>query len=503
MKNIYLLFGLCITFTNTGYVFSQPVTAGDCNQAVNICTNASFSIDPNGYGNIQEFGIGTTTNPSTNPASSNSGCLLSGELNSTWMIINVATSGTLEFSFGANGGSYCYDWIMWPYNSNTCSAIQSNLLPPIRCNWNYPCESFTGIANTLPPGGEPGNFEPALNVTCGQQFIICFSNYSSAVTSVPLNFFGTAQVSCTTFTPITVNSATICPGGSATLTANGGNTYNWSNGATTQSITVSPSSTTTYTVTGTGSCGTGTATATVTVLPASHPSCGCTVTANNTGPYCVGQPISISASTVTGATSYSWTGPNGFTSSSQNPSIPSAALSNGGVYTVSVTAGSNTCTASTTVVVNPLPTPTINATTPICSGQSATLTANGGGTYLWNTGATTQSITVTPGATTTYTVTVSSGPGCSATATVTQVVNPPTVPVVNPAGPLCNNGPAVTLTASALGGTWSATCGACINPTTGSFNPSVAGTGTHTVTYTTPGTCGGSDTEVITVNDCS
>src|SRR5690606_13836149 len=107
-------------------------------------------------------------------------CLLSGELNSTWMVINVATSGTLQFSFGAlNTTSFnCYDWIMWPYNSNTCSQIFNNTIAPVRCNWNAPCEEFTGIGSPPPAGGDPGNFEPNLNVTAGDQFIVCFSNYS-------------------------------------------------------------------------------------------------------------------------------------------------------------------------------------------------------------------------------------------------------------------------------------------------------------------------------------
>jgi len=174
-----------------------PVVAGDCATAYSICTNVDFSIDPNGYGAIDEICTYCTSNPSVNPASLNDGCLLSGELNSTWMLVNVAVGGTLEFSLGAAGGGNCYDWSMWPYNATACASISGGTLPPIRCNYNLPCDSYTGVASTVPAGGAAGNFEPTINAVTGSQYIICFSNYSSAVTSVPLNFFGTADISCT------------------------------------------------------------------------------------------------------------------------------------------------------------------------------------------------------------------------------------------------------------------------------------------------------------------
>jgi hypothetical protein len=60
----------------------------------------------------------------------------------------------------------------------------------------------------------------------------------------------------------------------------------------------------------------------------------------------------------------------------------------------------------------------------ICPGQSATLTATGGTAYLWSTGTTTPSITVSPGTTTTYAVTVTvSGGSCSPILTATVNVN--------------------------------------------------------------------------------
>ncbi|HEY0059765.1 MAG TPA: LamG-like jellyroll fold domain-containing protein, partial [Flavisolibacter sp.] len=69
--------------------------------------------------------------------------------------------------------------------------------------------------------------------------------------------------------------------------------------------------------------------------------------AGNNGPVCVGSTLSLTATTVTGAT-YSWTGPNGFTSSLQNPTL-TYGTANAGVYTLQVTASGCTSTAYTTV----------------------------------------------------------------------------------------------------------------------------------------------------------
>lgn len=192
--------------------------ASECANAVSICSNASFAVDPNGYGLIDEIPTSSPTsisNPS-NPSAAisgtdawgdaNLGCLLSGETNSTWMIINVLTAGLLEFSFGdyEDWGNY-FDWAMWPYSPTACASITGNTLAPVRCNWNGEGISFTGIAsapsitNLQSTFGNPyitDNFAPALSVASNTQYVICFSNYSSATTTVPLNFFGTAGISC-------------------------------------------------------------------------------------------------------------------------------------------------------------------------------------------------------------------------------------------------------------------------------------------------------------------
>lgn len=178
-----------------------PTIAGDCGVAANVCSNASFSIQPNGYGATNEICSSGTcaANPSTNVSSTNPGCLLSGELNSTWMIVNVLTGGTLTFQMGTpNSGTFnCLDWSMWSYTATTCAGILAGTQAPVRCNYNGSCEQFTGLASALPSGATSmTNWESPITVGSYTQYLICLSNYSSAITTVPLSFGGTAVVSC-------------------------------------------------------------------------------------------------------------------------------------------------------------------------------------------------------------------------------------------------------------------------------------------------------------------
>jgi hypothetical protein len=178
-----------------------PTVAGDCVVAANVCSNAAFAIDPNGYGAINEIcGAGLcAANPDINVNSSNPGCLLSGELNSTWMIVNVLTGGSLTFQLGTpNSGTFnCLDWALWAYSPSTCAAISAGTQVPLRCNYNGDCEEFTGISSTLPAGATSmTNWEAPLNPGSYTQYLICLSNFSSANTTVPLSFGGTAVVSC-------------------------------------------------------------------------------------------------------------------------------------------------------------------------------------------------------------------------------------------------------------------------------------------------------------------
>jgi len=82
------------------------------------------------------------------------------------------------------------------------------------------------------------------------------------------------------------------------------------------------------------------------------------ITATNISPVCQGQPIQFNAA-ITGSAIpfvYGWTGPNGFTSTDQNPVLSNTTTAATGTYTVTVTdALGQTATATTNATVNPAP----------------------------------------------------------------------------------------------------------------------------------------------------
>ncbi len=121
------------------------------------------------------------------------------------------------------------------------------------------------------------------------------------------------------------------------------------------------------------------------------PAAPATPVAGSNGPICSGTNLALSTATVSGA-SYSWTGPNGFSSALQNPTIAAATTAASGTYQVTVTvAGCPSAPGSTTALVNPtlIPSVTIaaNPSGNICAGTNVTFTAtpvNGGSAaYQW------------------------------------------------------------------------------------------------------------------------
>ena len=129
--------------------------------------------------------------------------------------------------------------------------------------------------------------------------------------------------------------------------------------------------------------------------------------ASSNSPVCVGSTINLTGSGSGSGTieSYSWSGPGGWSSNQQNPSIPNAAIANSGTYSL-IVRNNNNCEgqAATAVVVNNAPTATLTCSDPdniICSGTSVTFTASGGTYYDFRIGG----VTVQNGILNTYTTT--------------------------------------------------------------------------------------------------
>jgi gliding motility-associated-like protein len=256
------------------------------------------------------------------------------------------------------------------------------------------------------------NVAPGTNCGCGTCWPQTFCNSYSCPNGLPnFNYNGTNtlqlintgnlcvnnavitltyQVCCIQPTVTAVASSTaICTGQSSTITANGagpGGTYTINPGNITNSVAVvSPTATTIYTISGTNtnSC-TNTRTLQIQVNPTP------TVTPGSNSPICRNSALNLTVNASAGGTvSYNWTGPNGFTSTLQNPSIALAQGSNTGVYSVNVVAsftngGSCQNTGTTSVFV--INTNTVSTSNPtVCQGSPITLTAGvvGASSFSW------------------------------------------------------------------------------------------------------------------------
>jgi len=189
-----------------------------------------------------------------------------------------------------------------------------------------------------------------------------------------------------------------------------------------------------------------------------------------------GVSASYSIAAITGANSYNWSLPGGWSgTSTTNVISTTVGLSGGNVSVTAINACGTSSAQVLTVTVNPSPTITVNSGS-ICSGSSFTMNASGGNTYTYQGG----NAVVSPTASTSYTVVGTNTLGCvSNMATSNVTVNPnPTVTAVSSSSLLCV-GQSATLTANGA--------------STYTFNPGGTGANivvspTVTATYTVTGT---------------
>jgi gliding motility-associated-like protein len=439
--------------------FSKNIDVKNCRMAITGGTSGAYIISQGAF---------MTTDPETATAGftayvTDLNTFACGDTNPVLTITNSLASG-------------CSPKIN--YHADICD---SNDMAGITFSWTFTGGTpSTGMGQTVTGITYPTAGTYPVTVT----LLACSSPIDSTTksVSVPAGFTATVVI-----TPPTCGST-----GSAIANPVGGvspYTYNWSNGATTQ--------TDTGLVAGTYTCVIGTTTfcpdtVIFTVVNSSTLTISAAATKDS---ICSGNSTTLTA---TGGGTYAWS--NGMTSSTISVTPGSTAT-----YTVSVINGS--CKKDTTIkiTVNPSPTPTINSTQHLCGGGSTPLTASGGTTYAWTpaTGLSSTSISnpiATPATTTTYTVTISKG-SCSVKDSVTVIVAPPATgntccdTTINAGGNAL-----LVVTSSGKGSTylWSPGAGlSCTNCPNPIATPSV--TTTYTVIITDSNGCIRKDSVIVTI----
>jgi len=200
---------------------------------------------------------------------------------------------------------------LYHFNQGVPSGNNSTVTTLIDASGNNTNGTLVNFALT----GSTSNWVTPGGVTSGST---C-SAYSAPVASINAN-----------------GPTTFCQGGSVTLTASVGSSYSWNTGATTQAITVNSSGNYSVTLVNAGGCS---STANQSVVVNSLP----TISASNNSPVNTGGTLNLSSTS--GLTSYSWSGPNSFSSTLQNPIISNVQPSASGNYTVTGT-NSNGCSSS-------------------------------------------------------------------------------------------------------------------------------------------------------------
>jgi gliding motility-associated-like protein len=308
---------------------------------------------------------------------------------------------------------------------NTCMSAPSfsfndvGAVPGMIHNWNFG-NGQTGTGNPIAHTyTAPGVYTVTLNKAGGPACTPLITTYTVEVFPNPTS-------------TLTVNSP-VCIGGTASFVNAGtlGSTFSWTgpNGFT-SSLQNPVITNATGAIAGTYTCLTTSAKGCTAVATVTLGVYQATIQATSNSPICFNSALNFSANI--GGGTYSWTGPNGFTSNQQNPTIANAQPNAAGIYALSaVLPGSCIASATTAVVVNSTAV-TASNNSPLCSNQNLQLTANGVGTFVWagpnGFSSTSQNPTIpnaTSSASGVYTVTITSPQGCVATATTLVNVKAP------------------------------------------------------------------------------
>ncbi len=462
--------------TSNGPAPSANFTATDAS----VCEGGEIDVNGSNSTNVTDYFWYQTDDPFTT-------------------VLNTANTPSTTFAFPTQGS-----YAIYLFGDGSCMTdgvyLPVTVNPPITATvtvTNTTCGNNNGVISVTGVAGGDSTHYFSLD---GQNYYTdsTFNNLPAGTYDV---YIATIGDNCETMYTVTINPSTpfvatvspnqsVCPGGSATITASGGVSYQWFDGITpigsTPSVTVTPANTTQYNcivTDGVGCQSTVTTTVAVNPLPAAP-----VITPSGSTTFCAGNSIDLTSDYGSGNV---W---------STTETTQTITVNSSGSYSVTYTDGNGCSSTSAPVVVtvNALPTAPVitpGGATTFCAGGSVNLTSDYGSNNVWSTTETTQTITVN--STGSYSVTYTDGNGCSATSSPVNVtVNPlPSAPTITPSGAttFCAGG-SVTLTSSQpVGNNWS----------TGSTSTSinVTTTGSYTVTYTDGNGCSATSAPTnVTVN---
>jgi hypothetical protein len=420
-----LLFFALTLFAHSA--FAQTPISSSCDNATGICTGSTYSFP-------------ASTNAGSAATGASYGCLTTRP-NPAWFFLQIQNPGSITITMTSSPAEDI-DFIIWgPFTDPFAQCVAGlTAAQTVACSYSTAATETGTIPNGL----------------AGEYYVLLITNYSNDPTNITFSQTGgTGSSNCDILCNITSLTATpsACGTGASAGTYTVSGTVTSFTPPSTGTLTISsscggsvtfnaPFSTSqAYTLPAQpGEGGSCTITASYSAIPTcirtrtiTQPTC-CAVAAGADITDCEGDDVNLTATTSSGGT-FHWTGPNGFTSTQQNPTINNATPADAGTYSVYVVNG--TCTSSVdniVVTIRPIPNATVSADGPttFCDNDDVTfsVTSGSGLSYRWRRngsnigGATNSTYTATTSGT--YSVVVSNT-GCgfsSATSSnITVVVN--------------------------------------------------------------------------------
>ncbi|MBL7900445.1 MAG: gliding motility-associated C-terminal domain-containing protein [Bacteroidia bacterium] len=380
---------------STVTVFTTP-TVGISSGS--ICAGQSITLTPNGASTYTITGGSFVVNPVISTSYSVNGTSMDGCISGNSAVADVTVYALPAVAISTSSNALCFGGSVNLTASNAATYTWSpgGLTPTVFAVSPTITTTYT-LAGTSTAGCTSTN-APTQAIT---------------VYSLPVLSTGTP-------------STAVCLGANASLSVTGASTYTWNPGNLNGSgIVVSPPVSTAYTVSGRSAFGclsSNTLVSTVTINPLPNINLSATQSV-----ICFGNSTTLTA-----------TGANTYVLNPGNLNGASFTLSPSSNTTYSLS-GTNTLTgcssntfATLTVTVNPLPVVAITSNSQVlCFGQSASLSGNNAATYTWNPGGFVgQNFTVTPSATTSYTLLGTSAANCTNTNLAVQTITVNSLPVV-------------------------------------------------------------------------